>query len=207
MRLTSAVSVSEETNLARIIALEGADRVGKQTQTIMLCDTLRSYGKKVKLVEVPVNDHLTYNMIYGMLRNGWAKSLPNLFQFVQFMNKLLFQWTRLIWLRLFYDVVILDRWKLSSIVYGDATGANKTFNRILYFFLKSPEKTIVLHGPSFKKAADGDDVYEKDSELQLAVKEGYFYWVEDHIEDHETVDNQGPKELVHERVLMAIGAV
>jgi thymidylate kinase len=141
-----------------------------------------------------------------MLRNGQAKLYPNMFQFVQFLNKFVFQWTYLLWLRLTCDVVIMDRWSLSAIVYGDATGVNWTLNRILYWLLVKPDVTVVLHGSSFKRKTV-DDVYEKDSALQLTVRKGYYDWVQENPDDHELIDNQGTKDEVHERILSAIEAV
>lgn len=190
--------------MTKIVAIEGADKVGKQTQTTMLVNTLGRYGDKVKLVEVPFRDGATHKLIYWMLANGMAKRFPHLFQFVHFVNKFIFQFTYLVWLRLTHDVIVLDRWALSSIVYGDATGVNKLFNRFLYWFLISPDVTIILHGPSFKRDEKADDVYEKDSDLQSAVKSGYYDWANEHPENHELIDNQGAKDEVASRVLMIV---
>lgn len=190
---------------AKLVAIEGPDKVGKQTQSQMLAHVLRRYGDRVKLVEVPFNDRVTHRLIYWMLRNGAAKRFPNLFQFVQFVNKFVFQWTYLLWLRLTCAFVVLDRWSLSAIVYGDATGVNRTFNRVLYWLLVRPTVTVVLHGSSFKRKTV-DDAYEKDSDLQLAVRRGYYDWVQAHPSDHELIDNQGTKDEVHERILSAVEA-
>jgi thymidylate kinase len=189
--------------LATIIVVEGADKMGKQTQTKMIAESLKLFGHKVSLVEVPVNDNFTHKVIYWMLRNGLARRFSNLFQFVQFMNKFIFQFTGLLKLRLTNDFVVLDRWSLSSIVYGDATGTNKIFNRILYSLLVRPKVTVILHGPSFSRSTI-DDVYEKDSKLQNDVKKRYYDWANSHPSRHELIDNQGTKEIVHGRVLFSI---
>lgn len=192
--------------LARLVVVEGPDKVGKATQTQLLVHTLRRYGDRVTRVEVPYNDRLTYRLIYWMLRTGKAKTYPNAFQFVQFVNKFIFQWTVLLFLRLTNDVIVFDRWSLSAIVYGDATGVNPAFNRVLYHLLVRPDVTVVLHGASFKRATV-DDVYEKDSNLQVAVRKGYYAWAMEHPEDHELVDNQGTQGEVHERVLDVVEAL
>lgn len=190
---------------AKLIAIEGPDKSGKFTQSHLLAHTLRRYGDRVKLVEVPFNDKATHRLIYWMLRNGTAKRFPNLFQFVQFANKFVFQWTYLLWLRLTCAFVVLDRWSLSAIVYGDATGVNRTVNRIMYRMLVRPTVTVVLHGSSFKRKTV-DDVYEKDSDMQFAVRRGYYDWVQAHPSDHELIDNQGTQDEVHERILSAVKA-
>ncbi len=186
-----------------MIVVEGPDKVGKQTQSRFLDHALRRYGDSSRLVEVPFNDGITYRLIYRMLKNGKAKRYPNLFQFVQFLNKFIFQWTVLLWLRLTCDFVVLDRWKLSAIVYGDATGVNPTFNRFLYSLLKNADKTVILHGSSFKRR-EADDVYEKDNALQLAVRKGYYKWAQAHPEDHDLINNQGSRDEVHSRILNAV---
>ena len=186
--------------LAKVVVIEGPDKVGKETQSNMLAHSLRLQGDRVSLVEIPFNDHFTYTVIYKMLRSGSAKRWPNVFQFIQFLNKLIFQWTVLLVLRFVCDIVVLDRWSLSSIVYGDATGVNKTFNRILFWLLLKPHVTCVLHGPSFVRKSV-DDVYEKDTDLQIAVRTGYYDWVQEHPFDHDLIDNQGSHDDVHERVL------
>ncbi len=191
--------------LANVIAVCGADKCGKATQSQMLAQSLRKYNDRVALVEVPVNDHLTHRIIYRMLRNGRAKTHPNLFQFVQFINKFVFQWTYMLWLWLTHDWIILDRWRLSAIVYGDAGGASRWFNRLLYWFLWEPTVTVVLSGPSFERSSTIDDVYEKDVGLQTSVREGYYEWAMERPEDHMIVDNRGTKERVHERLLRALG--
>lgn len=188
---------------AKLVAIEGPDKAGKFTQSELLTKRLQRSGYNVTLVEIPFNDHLTHKVIYAMLRNGSAKRFPNLFQFIQFLNKFIFQLTYLLWLRLFYDYVILDRWSLSAIVYGDATGVNKWFNRVLYSLLLRPNVTLILHGPSFKRNSV-DDVYEKDSELQLAVRKGNYDWAQEHPVDHELIDNTGTRDDVHGRIMAVV---
>ena len=184
----------------KLIVVEGPDKVGKATQSTMLAHSLRRYGDRVALVEVPFNDHLTHPLIYAMLANGSAKRSPNVFQLVQFLNKFIFQWTYLLWLRLAYDYVVLDRWRLSAVIYGDASGTNKTFNRILYHLLKPADLTIVLHGMSFKRKS-ADDVYEKDTAFQALVKVGYDNWVRTHPDDHKLVLNFYGRDMVHDSIL------
>ena len=137
-------------------------------------------------VEVPVNDHLTYRAIYGMLRNGMAKRTPNLFQFVQFLNKFLFQVTILPWLWLRYDYIVFDRWALSAIVYGDASGASSWFNGMLCKMLVRPYLTVVLLGAA--RGVCNEDVYEKDHTMQDLVRVGYKTYADANQEDCCIVD-------------------
>jgi thymidylate kinase len=169
----------------------------------MLLEYFRSLGLKTELVEVPVQSSgVTHDVIYWMLKNGLAKKLPNVFQFVQFLNKLAFQMSSLIWLMMTRDVIIMDRWSLSSIVYGDATGANKTLTRVLYRLLVRPTITVVLSGR--RHTDQTEDTYEADTDLQRNVRVGYADWAESHSVDHVLVDNQGTKEEVNTRILNAV---
>ena len=70
----------------KIIALEGADQVGKFTQSHLLLDELKRRGKKAVIVEVPIiKNKLSYSLIYWMLQNGIAKKVPTIFQAFQFL--------------------------------------------------------------------------------------------------------------------------
>lgn len=185
---------------ALIVAIEGPDRVGKKTQTKLLVDRLETRDYKVATFEIPKTSLVTYNLIYWMLNNGLAKKFPNIFQTIQFLNKFMFQF-KLLFLRWTYDVIVLDRWSLSSIIYGDETGANKSYVRFLYWFLREPDVTIVLNGPSPSKE-ELNDSYERDDSLQKRVRKGYIRWcVENNHKPFELVDNEGNRQEVHDRIM------
>jgi len=187
--------------LAKVVAICGPDKSGKATQSKMLAHTLKRYGDRAVRVEVPFNDRVTHRVLYWMLRNGTAKSHPNLFQIIQFFNKLFFQWTVLLWLRLTCSWVVLDRWSLSAIVYGDATGVNKTLNTFLYHLLMKPDLTLILTGSSYDRKSV-DDSYESDSDLQKNVRMGYMTWAARHLHKgrFDIIGSYGTRDEVHERV-------
>ena len=192
--------------MTKLIVVEGPDQVGKATQVALLSNTLRKVGNSVAQVEVPFKDGATHPLIYWMLRNGTAKKNPNLFQFVQFLNKFVFQVFFLFPLMLVSDYVVLDRWSISSLVYGDATGVNQTFNRFLFWFLIKADCTFVIQGKTYKRN-DEQDAYEKDSKLQADVKEGYARVAEENSGDHFLISNEGSKQEVHERILLVLADV
>lgn len=167
-------------NLAKVVIIEGPDRSGKQTQTENLTSRLKAQGHKVKLIEVPIKSSIfTYRLIYWMLNNGMAKKFPNFFQTVQFINRLMFQITRLPFILLFYDYVIFDRWSLSSIVYGSATGANVWMCKIFAKLLIGYDRMIILNGKTYNVGRETDD-YENDDLLQISVKQMYSKWASEH---------------------------
>lgn len=189
--------------MAKLIVIEGADKVGKETQSKLLQSVLHDsafpYDSPATLVEVPTKG-LTHRLIYWMLRNGSAKRFPHLFQLTQTLNKLAFQLFNLPKLMKDNHYVVLDRWGLSAIVYGDATGVNKWFNRVLFSLLKKPDVTLIMHGQSFRRSSTVDDSYEKDNELQARVKEHYHdigtCWP-----GYVLIDNGGTREEVHMRIM------
>lgn len=185
-----------------LIAIEGPDRFGKETQTNLLEQGL-GHGPNdavfVKHIEVPVKGKTSYKLIYWMLRNGSAKRYPNLFQFVQFVNKFAFQTFVLPKYTEFYDYVILDRWSLSGLVYGEATGVNATLNGFLHRLLVKPDITLVMTGKPFHRAGT-KDVYETDEVLQERVARLYVDYGRT-LAKHVLVHNGGGKIDVHDRIM------
>jgi thymidylate kinase len=156
---------------AKMIAIEGPDCVGKETQSKLLFEHLSSCGYKVARVEVPVNDGITHKLIYWMLKNKLAKNLPSVFQFVQALNKIGFFLFKLKKLLRENDYLILDRWILSAYVYGTVTNVPRLLNNLFYFFVRDVNAYVVLVGQPFNRT--GLDDYEKDTKLQKDVRMQY----------------------------------
>jgi len=161
--------------MARLICLEGLDRVGKATQAQLLEKLLISMGYSAVRIEVPVKDKYTHKLIYKMLKNGLAKYFPLAFQTVQFVNRLLFQKKALPSLVKDNDFIIFDRWSASSYVYGKASGVSEFFLRKMMNKLVQPDVTIVLDGESHVN--EYRDVYEKDRLFQRRVRAHYIDFV------------------------------
>lgn len=160
--------------MSKIIVIEGPDRVGKATQVDLLRKKILDRNKCVSTVEVPLRSNLIYHVIYWMLGNGLAKNFPKVFQWFQYFNRQIFQWTILPKLELTCDYIIMDRWSLSTVIYGAATGVPEDFTRKLYERLRKPDHTFVLSGPAHKHTAE--DVYESDALLQDRVRSLYVSW-------------------------------
>lgn len=186
----------------RIIVMEGPDRVGKATQSNLLCEYLWQCGKRAKVVEVPIHDNLTYDAIYWMLEKGHAKKYPRLFQFTQFLNRWMFQTKFLTSLEHEYDYLIFDRWSLSTTVYGKATGIDDEFVNYLYKKLRKPDYTLVLLGKPH--AHEAEDDYEKDNSLQEKVRELYADWVNKHPKEAHVVASDRPKESVFTEIIVVL---
>ena len=160
--------------MSKIIAIEGPDRVGKFTQTKLLQKYITRIGLSAVVVEVPIRSAITYRVIYWMLQNGLAKKFPKIFQWFQFINRKIFQMYTLPVLEEHYDFIIMDRWSLSTIVYGIAEGVPKAYTIGLAKKLREPDFTIILFGEAHEHIAE--DSYEVDASLQARVRLEYAKW-------------------------------
>lgn len=160
--------------MSKLIVIEGPDRVGKATQAEILRQNLVSKGHRVAKVEVPVDTNFAYHVVYWMLRSGLASMWPTTFQVCQYLNRRIFQRSNLPQLENDNDYIIMDRWSLSTVAYGAATGVSPEFTKKLYDRLRHPDFTIILLGPSYPHEAE--DVYEADAVLQRNVRRAYEEW-------------------------------
>ena len=167
-----------------LVSFEGPDAVGKETQAKMLCNYYNLNNIRAVYYEFPLNDSgvmlssVTFKSIKKMLTSGFANKYPNLFQAVQFMNKFFFNALTLPKLMNAYDVIILDRWSASVLVYGYASNVNKKLALKMFTSLRHADMTVILNGSSFNK--DNKDSYEKDNELQTRVKKYYTEYQNDY---------------------------
>jgi thymidylate kinase len=185
--------------MATLIAIEGPDKVGKETQSKLLANALRTFGHVTKRVEVPVRGGLTHKAIYWMLNNGHAFRHKTLFQFMQFMNILMFQESTLQELESLCDFIVLDRWKMSTDVYGKASGVDEKFVDQMVAQVREPAVTFVLLGDPFNDPRRGDDEYESNTEFQKKVREMYADRAK--TSKHVPIDARQSKEEVHEQIL------
>lgn len=156
----------------KIIAFEGPDCVGKQTQSEMLTDALNFVGVAAIRIETPYNDQMSSILIKKFLHSKNVKRFPTIFQTLQTINKLICQKLILSNLqKLGYEFVVFDRWKMSSHVYGIESGANKTLVEMFNSFLVDPDVQFIFYGNSYSK--EKLDVYEKDTSFQKRIKECY----------------------------------
>lgn len=187
--------------MAKIIAFEGPDKVGKGTQSRLLQEALKDEGHRAVIAKIPSKNHpRSYKLIRYMLRTGLAPRFPNVFQIVQFVNRYLFQSTELPRLLRTNGYVILDRWNLSSLVYGNASGACKSMNLWMYDFFKKADITIVMCEKSYDRKTN-DDSYERDVDLQETVRGAYRQWALWHKNDHFLVNNCLFMDDVHKSIV------
>jgi len=175
-----------------IIAIEGPDKVGKATQTRLLSSRLWTEGLTTLTVEVPINDGIFYDRIYAMLKDGSAMKYPEAFQAFQVANRLAWQKTAPLHR---YDVILFDRWNVSSWVYGRASGLSETFFQTIMHGMLEPDCVVVLDGVAMGEA---EDTYEADRDLRAKVRKQYRWWAEEH--GAPIVAANDPRDLVHKSI-------
>lgn len=152
-----------------IIALEGPDKMGKTTQAKAVAKALSgSFYQKI-----PAKDELTFNKIYDMLATGEAVKCPHYFQAMNGINRMLWQKQNLEKIKSENNFLILDRWNVSTIVYGMGSGMTREQCEIIVKDLVEPDLTFVFTGTPFTREEEADDSYESDQKLQEFVRDGY----------------------------------
>ena len=184
--------------MSKIIVIEGPDRTGKQTQTRLLKKKLTKRGFYPIVIEVPIRSAVTYPLIYWMLRNGLAKKFPKIFQWFQYMNRKIFQMFTLPRLEEEHDVIIMDRWSLSTIVYGAAEGVPLEYTMKLANKLRKPDHTFIFYGEAY--AHEAEDSYEADSELQQNVRIEYAKWAASHPKSTTLIDCRQDKKVISKKI-------
>jgi thymidylate kinase len=177
--------------MGKLIVFEGADGVGKGTLSRALVNKLVEKGIKAVRVEPTKESHPQgCKAIYGMLESGAARSWPSVFQLVQFLNRMYFQFFKLPKLLRENDLVILDRWSLSGYIYGRCAGVNSLLNNLMYWCAKKADMVLIVCGKSYRRAA-ANDSYERDVKLQQAVEREYLLAALERPQ-HVCVFNDGP---------------
>ncbi|HSL24393.1 MAG TPA: dTMP kinase [Vicinamibacterales bacterium] len=189
--------------MSDLIAFEGLDQSGKETQASMLRDALRGRGVAVEYLTFP--DYTTpigRELERALL--GERAFGPDVMQLLFIANRYerrehiagsLRAGTR----------VICDRYVASSVAYGEGHGLDPTWLADIQRFLPPPALTILLDiepaAAARRKSADRDR-YERDLALLARVRESYLRqarqpaWVR--------IDGARPKETVAADVLSAV---
>ena len=157
-----------------LIALEGLDQSGKETQARLLRDHLRGGGRKARVVSFPDYGTAIGEEIARALQ-GERDYGPDVMQLLYIANRHERRPDIERWLAA--DIALVcDRYVASSVAYGEAHGLEPTWLADLQCFLPSPDLTILLdiapETATGRKAVDRDR-YEADRALQGRVRESY----------------------------------
>src|SRR5205809_2496310 len=125
-----------------IIAFEGLDQSGKQTQAELLRDRLKQEGQKARLVSFPDYGTSIGEEIARALQ-GEREYGPDVMQLLYVANR----YERKPDLQRWLDgglMLVCDRYTASSVAYGEAHGLDPTWLTELQNFLPAASLTIML---------------------------------------------------------------
>jgi dTMP kinase len=157
-----------------LIAFEGLDQSGKQTQGELLRDRFVARGRDVRLLSFPDYDTAIGREIRRALQ-GERHYGPDLMQLLYVANR--YEWKQQI-----LDacdagtIVVCDRYLASSVAYGEAQGLDPAWLVSIQKYLPLPDLTILLDiSPevSARRKQSGRDKYERDLALLARVRESY----------------------------------
>jgi dTMP kinase len=187
-----------------LIAFEGLDQSGKQTQAERFRDYLKAQGRKARLVSFP-----DYGTSIG---EEIARALSNERDYDADVMQLLYVANR-------YEkkpdlqrwiegglILVADRYTASSVAYGEAFGLDPAWLTDMQRFLPLAALTILLDiAPETavtRKSVDRDR-YERDLAMQARVRESYHRqasaqgWI--------VLDGEREKDLIAADVISAVG--
>jgi dTMP kinase len=188
-----------------IIAFEGLDQSGKQTQAELLRDRLREEGHKSRLVSFP--DYAT------SIGEELARALAGERDYGADVMQLLYvanRYERKPDLQRWLDgglILVSDRYTASSIAYGEAFDLDAAWLTEMQKFLPPAALTIFLDinpETAVQRKAAGRDRYERDLAMQRRVRDSYKrlaatgHWV--------VLDGERPKAAIAADVFSAVTA-
>ena len=158
----------------KLIAFEGLDQSGKETQATLLRDRLRVTGRRARVVSFPDYGTSIGEEIARALQ-GERDYGADVMQLLYVANR--YERKRDIERWLASDLILLcDRYIASSIAYGEAQDLDPRWLAEIQKFLPAADLTIVLdispHTAVSRKAA-GRDRYERDLALLERVRTSY----------------------------------
>jgi dTMP kinase len=186
-----------------LIAFEGLDQSGKQTQAELLRDHLKADGRKSRLVSFPDYGTSIGEELARALQ-GEREYQPDVMQLLYIANRYERKPDLLRWLEGGL-ILVCDRYMASSVSYGEAQGLDPAWLIEMQKFLPAPALTIMLDiAPETavqRKSVDRDR-YERDLAMQGRVRESYRRqaaangWV--------VLDGEQPKDAIAAEVFKAV---
>jgi dTMP kinase len=157
-----------------LIAFEGLDQSGKQTQAESLRDHLRDQGRKAELLSFPDYSTAIGDEIARALHGG-RDYPPDVLQLLYVANRGEKRAQIDAWIAEGV-VVICDRYIASSIAYGEAHGLDAAWLTEIQRFLPAPHLTVLLDiapETAVGRKAAARDRFERDLELLGRVRASY----------------------------------
>jgi dTMP kinase len=157
-----------------LIAFEGLDQSGKQTQAEMLRDRLKQDGRKARLVSFPDYGTSIGEELARALQ-GEREYGPDVMQLLYVANRYERKPDLVRWLEGGL-ILVCDRYTASSVAYGEALGLDPSWLVEIQRFLPPPSLTIMLDispATAVQRKAVDRDRYERDLAMQSRVRDSY----------------------------------
>ena len=157
-----------------VVAFEGLDQSGKQTQAERLAATLRGEGRRVEMLSFP-EYHTAIGTEIGRALAGARDYAPDTLQLLYIANRYEFRPRIEAWLG-GGAIVICDRYVASSVAYGEAQGLDAAWVHDVQRFLPAPALTVLLDIPpevSLARKQAARDRFERDLPLLERVRASY----------------------------------
>ena len=157
-----------------LIAFEGLDQSGKQTQAELLRDWLTSGGRSVRLLSFPDYQSAIGTEIRRGLR-GERDYGADVMQLLYVANR--YEWKgEIVREKEAGTILVCDRYLASSIAYGEAQALDVAWLTEIQKYLPQPDITFLLDIPpdvSARRKTIDRDRYERDLSLLARVRESY----------------------------------
>jgi len=163
-----------KTDAGLLIAFEGLDQSGKQTQAERLRDRLMSSGRSVRLLSFP-DYHTSIGAEIARALRGERSYGADVMQLLYVANR--YEWRdEILRLKEAGTILLCDRYVASSVAYGEAQRLDIHWLTELQKYLPQPDVTFLLDIPpdvsARRKTADRD-AFERDLSLLARVRDSY----------------------------------
>jgi dTMP kinase len=183
-----------------LIAFEGLDQSGKETQAARLRERFAAAGRTVHALSFPDYGTPIGREIRAAL-DGHRDFAPDTLQLLYIANRHEYRVQMEQWLAA-GGVVVCDRYRASSIAYGDAQGLDAAWLRDVQRHLPEPAVIFLLDiapEEAVRRKAHGRDKFERDLPLLSRVRESYRRQAE--AESWEVIDGARSKEDIEADIL------
>ena len=187
----------------RLIAFEGLDQSGKQTQAEWLAGALQHAGFVVHTVSFP-DYATTIGAEIGQALQGQRTYGADVLQLLYIANRYEHASRIRAWLSE-GAMVVADRYAASSLAYGDALGLDVTWLSDVQRLLPPPDLTLVLDiapETSLERKRAARDRFERDLPLLARVRDSYRRQAQ--APDWHVIDGARAPEAVRHEVATAV---